>query len=173
MNVQLSLFFSHFFIFILLHFLLNSLIFIIVPSVKALIHQEAMKMREKMQRFMYGRYGMDRLNQILMCCAFLCLILSFFGSGVCYIFATAAMFYAYFRMFSRNIGQRSLENNWYLKQEMKFKGFMGKRRNSLEERKKYHIYKCPNCKQKLRVPRGRGKIAISCKKCGNEFIKRS
>lgn len=130
-------------------------------------------MREKIQRFMYGRYGMDRLNQILMGFAFLCLIFSILGSGICYIFATVAMVYAYFRMFSRNVRQRSLENNWYLKQEMKLKGFLEKRKRALEQHKKYHIYKCPNCKQKIRIPRGRGKIAISCKKCGNEFIKRS
>lgn len=130
-------------------------------------------MREKLQRFMYGRYGMDRLNQVLMCCAFVCLIFSLFGSGVGYIIATAAMFYAYFRMFSRNAGKRSMENNWYLKQEMKFKGFLEKKKRAVVQHKGYHIYKCPKCRQKIRVPRGKGKIAISCRKCGNEFIKRS
>ena len=130
-------------------------------------------MREKMQRFMWGRYGMDRLNQILMFFAFVCLFFSFFGSGIFYIFATAAMFYAYFRMFSRNVSKRTKENNWYLKQERKVKGFFTKGKKEFGQRKLYHIYRCPNCKQKIRVPRGKGKIAISCRKCGNEYIKRS
>jgi len=130
-------------------------------------------MREKLQRFMYGRYGMDRFNQILMMFTFICLIISFFGGGIFYILATAAMVYAYFRMFSRNIGRRSMENEWYLKQERKVRNFFLKEKKAWGQRKIYHIYKCPNCKQKIRVPRGKGRIAISCKKCGNEFIKRS
>lgn len=138
-----------------------------------LICQEGMKMREKMQRFMQGRYGMDRLNQILMAGAFVCLIFSMFGSGVFYIFATAAMFYAYFRMFSRNVRQRSMENSWYLRHELKFRGFLGRWMRNMLQRRTYHIYKCPQCRQKIRVPKGKGRIVISCRKCGNEFIKRS
>lgn len=135
--------------------------------------QEAIAMREKMQRFMWGRYGIDRLNQILLFFAFVCLVVSFFGSGLFYFLATAVMVYAYFRMFSRNTYKRSAENNWYLKQEMKVRGFFGKKKKELGQRKIYHIYKCPRCKQKIRVPRGKGRIAISCRKCGNEFIKNS
>ena len=136
-------------------------------------------MREKLQRFMWGRYGTDRFNQFLMFCAIVCLLISFFGGGVFYLLATAVMIYAYFRMFSRNVSRRSLENQWYLKKEMKVrscflkwkKGFPTKK--ELEQRKNYHIYKCPNCRQKIRVPRGKGRIAITCRKCGKEFIKKS
>ncbi len=130
-------------------------------------------MREKIQRFMYGRYGMDRLNQVLMYGAFGCLIFSLFGIGTCYLLATVALFCAYFRMFSRNVRQRTQENQWYLRQEMKVKGFLKRGTDTFRRNKAYHIYKCPQCGQKLRVPRGKGKIAISCKKCGNEFIRRS
>lgn len=130
-------------------------------------------MREKIQRFMYGRYGMDRFNQVLMYGAFGCLILSLLGIGSCYLLATAALFCAYFRMFSRNVRQRSQENQWYLRQEMKVKGLLKRGRDRFRRNSGYHIYKCPKCGQKLRVPRGKGKIAISCKKCGNEFIRRS
>lgn len=130
-------------------------------------------MREKVQRFMMGRYGIDKFNQSLMAFAFVCLIISFTGIGLFYIIATAALFYAYFRMFSRNIHKRSLENGWYLRQEMKVRNFFGKGKGALRQRRAYHIYRCPKCRQKLRVPRGRGRIAITCRKCGNEFIKRS
>ena len=130
-------------------------------------------MREKMQRFMWGRYGTDRFNQFLMFCAIVCLLISFFGGGVFYLLATAVMVYAYFRMFSRNVSKRSLENQWYLKREMKVRSFFIKKKKELGQRKNYHIYKCPNCRQKIRVPKGKGRIAITCRKCGNEFIKKS
>ena len=136
-------------------------------------------MREKLQRFMWGRYGTDRFNQFLMFCAIVCLLISFIGGGVFYLLATAVMVYAYFRMFSRNVSRRSLENQWYLKKEMKVRSFFLKwkkglpSKKELEQRKNYHIYKCPNCRQKIRVPRGKGRIAITCRKCGKEFIKKS
>lgn len=136
-------------------------------------------MREKLQRFMWGRYGTDRFNQFLMACAIVCLLISFFGGGLFYLLATVVMIYAYFRMFSRNVSRRSMENQWYLKREMKARSYFLKwkknfpTKKKLEERKNYHIYKCPSCRQKIRVPRGKGRIAISCRKCGNEFIKKS
>ncbi len=130
-------------------------------------------MREKLQRFMWGRYGTDRFNQFLMFSAIVCLLLSFVGGGIFYLLATAVMVYAYFRMFSRNVSKRSLENQWYLKREMKVRSFFIKKKKELGQRKNYHIYKCPNCRQKIRVPKGKGRIAITCRKCGNEFIKKS
>lgn len=130
-------------------------------------------MREKLQRFMYGRYGNDRMNQFLMAVAMICLLLSFFGVSFFYMLAVAVMIYAYYRMFSRQIGKRTMENQWYLKKEMKVRGFFQKKVREIKQLKEYHIYKCPNCKQKLRVPRGRGRIVIRCRKCGTEFIKKS
>lgn len=130
-------------------------------------------MREKMQRFMWGRYGTDRLNQVLLATAFISLIISFVGGGFFYILATVIMVYAYFRMFSRNIAARSMENQKFLQKTMKIRGFWGKKKREWGQRKIYRIYKCPNCRQKIRVPKGRGKIAISCRKCGNEFIRKS
>ena len=130
-------------------------------------------MREKIQRFMWGRYGNDRFNQFLMIAALVCLVISFFGGNLFYLLAFAIMIYAYFRMFSKNIGKRSAENQLYLKKEMQVRGFWQKKKRELKQMKDYHIYRCPNCRQKIRVPRGKGKIAISCRKCGTEFIKKS
>lgn len=130
-------------------------------------------MREKLQRFMWGRYGMDRMNQFLLICAFACLILSLFGGGLFYFLATVIMVYAYYRMFSRNVNRRTRENQQFLKQEMKIRSFFTGKKKEWGQRKEYHIYKCPRCGQKIRVPRGKGRIAITCRKCGNEFIKKS
>lgn len=131
------------------------------------------EMKDKLQRFMWGRYGIDRFNRFLLAFAFICLILSMLGVGFFYAAATVLMGYAYFRIFSRNTDKRSAENQWYLKWEMKVRGFFLKKRRQLLQRKEYHIYKCPGCGQKIRVPRGKGKIAVSCRKCGAEFIRRS
>lgn len=130
-------------------------------------------MREKLQRFMMGRYGSDRLNQVLMILALVSIVLSFFGLHFFYLAALALMIYAYFRIFSRNIGKRAAENQWYLKYEMKVRAFFQRKKREFAQHRDYHIYKCPNCRQKLRVPRGKGKIAIRCKKCGTEFIRKS
>ncbi len=130
-------------------------------------------MREKMQRFMWGRYGNDNLNQFLLAVAFVCLIISFLGGGVFYILATVIMVFAYYRMFSRNISKRSAENHQSLKPHKHDRRFFIKQQWEWRHRKTYPNYRCPNCRQKIRVPRGRGRIAISCRKCGNEFIKKS
>lgn len=131
-------------------------------------------MRERLQRFMYGRYGYDALNRFLIISALICMVLSLFPRGhVFYMIAGISMVYAYFRMFSRNIAKRTAENQWFLKRTMKVRGLWEKRKREMGQRKQYHIYKCPECRQKIRVPRGRGRIAITCRKCGAEFIKKS
>lgn len=130
-------------------------------------------MKEKLQRFMMGRYGNDRLNQCLMIIALVFLVISIFVPGMFYLIALGIMIYVYFRMLSRNIAKRSDENRWYLAREMKVRGFVQRKKNEFKQRKDYHIYKCPNCKQKLRVPRGRGQIVVRCRKCGTEFTKKS
>ena len=130
-------------------------------------------MREKLSRFMQGRYGNDRFNQVLMITALVCMVLSFLGLNIFYTIALILMVYAYFRMFSRKIYQRAAENQKYLQQEMKLRNWFAGQKRLLVQRKTHHIYKCPSCKQKLRVPRGRGRIEIRCKKCGTTFIKKS
>jgi len=130
-------------------------------------------MREKLQRFMMGRYGNDRFNQFLMIVALILMVISMFGPNILYTLALGIMVYAYFRMFSRQTAKRAAENQWYWQKEMKVRSWLLRKKNEFVQRKDYHIYKCPNCKQKLRVPRGRGRIAIRCRKCGTEFIKKS
>ncbi|MCM1189254.1 MAG: zinc-ribbon domain-containing protein [bacterium] len=130
-------------------------------------------MREKLSRFMWGRYGNDQLNRFLMVVMLILLVLHMIFGGPFYLLALALLIYSYFRMFSRNIAKRSAENQWYLRKSMKFRGLFQKKRRELSQLKQYHIYRCPNCKQKIRVPRGRGKIAVTCRKCGTEFVKKS
>lgn len=130
-------------------------------------------MKEKFMRFMQGRYGNDQFNRFLMIVAMVLLILSVFGLDLLYFIAIAVMVYAYFRMFSKQIYKRLAENQKYLQYEWKVKAKLQKKKSQLQQSKTHRIYKCPNCKQKIRVPKGRGRIAITCRKCGHEFIKKS
>ena len=102
---------------------------------------------------------------------------SFFtGKGVgtlFYFLGWVLIIYCYFRVFSRNISKRYAENQKYLAKTYKLRTYIQQQKNSLAQRKVYHIYKCPGCKQKIRIPKGKGKIEIRCPKCGTTFIKKS
>ena len=99
--------------------------------------------------------------------------LPFFGLRIFYVLALALLVYAYYRMFSKDLSKRSAENQWYLKKEMKVRGWGQRKKKAIAGRKEYKIYKCPKCGQKIRVPRHKGKIAIRCRKCGEEFIRKT
>lgn len=130
-------------------------------------------MKEKLYRFMQGRYGSDQLNRFLMILALILMVMSMFGVPFAYLLGIACMVYAYFRMFSRNIYKRRMENSAYMKYEYKVKQKLATWKRDMKQRKTHHIYRCPSCKQKIRIPKGRGRIEIRCPKCCHTFIKRS
>lgn len=130
-------------------------------------------MKEKIYRFMQGRYGGDQLNRFLMIIALACFALSFLGGRVFYLIGTAILVYAYFRMLSKNIYKRRAENTAYVQCEYKIRQRFATWKRDMKQRKTHHIYKCPSCRQKIRIPRGKGKIEIRCPKCSHTFIKKS
>lgn len=130
-------------------------------------------MREKLYRFMIGRYGNDNLNRFLTAISIVCLVLSFFGPRIFYLLAIAILVYVYFRMFSRNIYKRTMENNLYMRYEYKIKQYFATLKRDMNQRKTHHIYRCPFCRQKIRIPKGKGRIEIRCPKCSQTFIKKS
>lgn len=130
-------------------------------------------MKEKFYRFMYGRNGADQFNQFLMTLAFIFLIISFFCSNFFYLLALLLLIYCYFRMFSKNLYKRRVENSKYLQYEYKVRQFFNTQKRDFNQLKTHHIYKCPSCRQKIRIPRGKGKIEIRCPKCSTTFIKKS
>ncbi|WP_455537934.1 hypothetical protein [Terrisporobacter sp.] len=129
-------------------------------------------MREKFNKFMYGRYGNDELNQFLFKLVIGSLIISLFTKGVRYIsdifyyISICLAFSVYFRMFSKNLSKRYKERDSFLQYSSKFK-------TKQSQKKLYAFFKCPSCKQKVRVPKGKGKISIHCPKCNVDFIKKS
>lgn len=136
-------------------------------------------MKEKFIKFMEGRYGVDGFARFTMRVALVCIVASVFfrnGSTTGAILNTvglAAIIYTYFRMLSRNIQKRYAENQKYLSMTAKIRQWFRKEKNMMEQRKTHHIYTCPSCGQKIRIPRGKGKIEIDCPKCHTKFIKKS
>lgn len=129
---------------------------------------------------MQGRYGVDELSRFTMGVALALIILTMFvnivnrsvGSVLDFL-GIAAIVYAYFRIFSRSIQQRYAENQKYLQMTSKLRLRFNKEKNLMKQRKIHHIYACPGCGQKIRIPRGKGKIEIECPKCHTKFVKRS
>lgn len=136
-------------------------------------------MKEKFIKFMEGRYGVDGFARFTMGVALVCIVASVFfrnGSTTGAILNTvglAAIIYTYFRMLSRSIQKRYAENQKYLSMTAKIRQWFRKEKNMMEQRKTHHIYTCPSCGQKIRIPRGKGKIEIDCPKCHTKFIKKS
>lgn len=130
-------------------------------------------MKEKLYRFMQGRYGNDQLNRFLMILVLVCFAVSLSGGRIFYVIGTALLIYAYFRMLSRNIYRRRNENSVYMRYQYKVKQSFCTFKRDMQQRKTHHIYRCPSCKQKIRVPRGKGKIEIRCPRCSQTFIKKS
>lgn len=140
-------------------------------------------MKERLYRFMQGRYGADQLSKFLLGSMIVAWILSIIigipGRKSFAIFVVANIFnylaliiilICWFRMFSKNIPKRYRENQKYLKIKSDVLALFGRGAGSDTYNR---VYKCPKCKQKIRVPKGKGKIAIRCPKCSNEFVRRT
>lgn len=119
-------------------------------------------------RMFIGRNGPDQLSFALV---ILALLLNFIPWPYMFIITLAIMGIAIFRMFSRNIDQRRKENLKFMDMVNKIKSWYYRNKAKSEQRKLYKIFRCPKCSQKLRVPRGKGKVSIKCSKCGNKMIR--
>lgn len=131
-------------------------------------------MREKLARFMVGRNGVDDLARFESWFVLVVLILSIFTrSGLLDLIAITFIVHMYFRVFSRNVSKRYEENQKFLNFRYDWTVKWNRKKKHFEQRKMYKFYKCPMCRQEVRVPRGHGKICITCPKCREEFIRRS
>lgn len=145
----------------------------------------------KLQAFMYGRNGADQLSwALLILGVVLSLAASFTGWSILSLLSYVPMFAALYRMFSKNIPQRQKENAWLLRllhreNRTYSNGYQQgnyyydtstarprPRSVSLKDRmkdKEHRYFRCPSCRQTVRVPRGKGVIRITCPKCGERF----
>ena len=130
------------------------------------LRQTGAKLSLSLRRFMEGRYGSDKLNSAILGGALVMVILALFIRnplinlilhGVSYVL----MFWSIFRSLSRNTYKRYQENRAFLK-------FVDRIRD-----RDHRYFECPKCRQTVRVPRGKGKIAITCPRCREKFVKKS
>ena len=125
------------------------------------------KIGDALRRFMAGRYGMDKLNNWLLIAAVALILLGWIGGrfipwmSVLNLLAYIPLVWSIIRTYSRNIEARRKENAAFLR-----------RLSQLKDRNNRY-FKCPRCRQTVRVPRGKGKINIRCPKCGEQFIKKT
>ena len=135
-------------------------------------------MRAWFARIMAGRNGPDHLNRFLSVVFLILSVCSMFVrnprlASVLYTLSMALFLYVMFRMFSRNIYRRQQENGAYLRERYKITSWWNGLRDRWAQRKDYRFYKCPSCRTRLRVPRGKGKLNIVCRKCGTSFQRRT
>lgn len=128
-------------------------------------------MMQKIQRFMMGRNGTDELSFALLGIYLLLAIVGIFFEWI-YLLQLVLMIYLFWRMFSRNVAARRRENEKFLSFWRPIAGWFRKKRDQLRD-KEHRYYACPACKATLRLPKGKGKICITCPRCRKEFIKKT
>ena len=124
------------------------------------------KVSSRFRHFMQGRYGTDKLNTAILvgglAACFLQILIPFVPVKLgLMLLSYACMGWAIFRMLSRNTYKRYRENRVYLRLVDRLKD------------KEHRYFDCPRCRQSVRVPRGKGKISITCPKCKEKFIKKT
>jgi len=131
-------------------------------------------MREKFYRFMAGRNGVDHFCRFLSYAALAAFIANIiFRSSILWTVALVLIIYCDYRMLSRNLPKRRAENARYLQLRSKITNDFQNWRDRQRQRKDFCFFRCPSCRAMLRVPRGKGKIRVTCRKCGNAFEKRT
>ena len=129
--------------------------------------------RNAIQRFMYGRYGNDQLNLCLIGLYLVVYLLSAFTRVYAlYWVSLVLMAVALFRLLSRNLTRRREENVRFLQAIAPLVRWFRLRR-TIRRDKEHRYFKCPTCGQQLRVPRGKGKITVTCRGCGASFQEKS
>ncbi len=131
----------------------------------------------RIQQFMYGRNGIDGLGIAVLILSIVSRsIFTFTFNRIFYIINLLLLVVFIYRVFSKNLYKRRKENSFFMKYFYKVSGYFKSASSLARERaivKQTHkIYVCPKCKKRLKVPKGKGKIEISCP-CSYKFYKRT
>ena len=127
-----------------------------------------------LRNFMAGRYGPDQLNAAIIIAALIVGLLSRFTVLWLLVYLSyVLLILAFIRMLSRNVARRRAENDRFLRfwwpVRQKFKAAF----SSVKSRKTHKFFRCPSCSNLLRVPRGKGRIQVTCPKCGERFVRKT
>lgn len=136
------------------------------------IFQEDFTMRDRVYRFMQGRYGVDSFSKAQLVAVVILMVLGMFIRPL-NMAAFLLILYTYFRILSRNIPKRYEENQKWCNFMAKIMARKSKLARRWSERGMYRYFKCPECRQKVRVPAGHGKIAITCPRCRGTFVRKT
>lgn len=132
------------------------------------------RMAVRAQRFMYGRYGSDELTIVLMGTALLFFLLSGFRAlWFLYFVGALLLVLSTFRSLSRNLAARRRERECYLRLIAKPKSFFKLQKNKRRDRKTHVYFHCAHCRAVLRVPRGKGKLDVTCPRCHKVTVKKT
>lgn len=132
-----------------------------------------------LRRFMYGRYGNDQLSTFLFILYIIVIVFQMLfrnsaAGGILMMLSYVVVLLYFFRCFSKNIYKRQRENQKFLQLWNPVKNYLKFWKRKIQEKDSTKkLYRCPKCHQTIRVPRGRGKIAITCPKCRHEFNRRT
>lgn len=134
-----------------------------------------MPLRERLRRWMAGRYStIDALYRFLSTAAMVLILLALvLRLPLLDWIALALLIYAWYRLLSRDIARRAAENAAFVRWQQQVLGAVRQRRVRWAQRRLYLYCRCPACRQQVRVPRGHGRVAITCPKCHTEFVKKS
>ena len=128
------------------------------------------KMQYAFARMMQGRNGVDNLGDTTLWAGLIVNLLdSFIGTGILSLLGMALYVYSVWRMFSRNVEKRAEENRRYVTFSTtwttKVKQYFMRLKNSRE----FKYFRCPQCRQLIRLKRGSGERMVHCLKCKNDF----
>ncbi|MBQ9773646.1 MAG: hypothetical protein IJW30_03185 [Clostridia bacterium] len=134
------------------------------------------KIGYRIARFMYGRYGNDEWNLVLMIVALVFALLGAVPVPFFWLFSilgTLLMLRVLFRSFSKNLPKRRRELERYLKIKNAPKNARKLRKNKKRDKHTHCYFKCPKCRAVLRVPLGKGNIIVTCPRCSERIEKKT
>lgn len=137
-----------------------------MSGISSWFQQLLARLSASLRGFMTGRYGTDRLNMVILGAGLIASLVSVWVQSpglnmVLFVLSYGLMIWAIFRSLSRNTYKRYQENRRFLQVFDRLKD------------RRHRYYDCPKCRQTVRVPRGKGKIAITCPKCREKFVRKT